>query len=141
AYATERHITIIPEVSMPGHTAAAIASYPYLGVTKKSIPVPARFGVFKTVSDISDPRTIQFFHTVLREVAELFPSEYIHIGGDEVKFDEWRESEAVQAFMQKNGIKNFYDLQVNFTNEISRFVADSLNKRIIGWNEILGKNV
>lgn len=141
AYAAERHITIIPEITMPGHTVAAIASYPYLGVTKKQISVPAKFGVFKTVADVSDERTIKFFHDVLKEVSAIFPSEYIHIGGDEVKFDEWKESEAVNAYMVKKGIKNYYDLQVNFTNEISRFVADSLNKRIIGWNEILGKNV
>src|SRR5690606_1991237 len=121
AYAKERHITIIPEITMPGHTAAAIASYPYLGVTKKQISVPARFGVFKTVADVSDERTIKFFHDVLKEVAALFPSEYIHIGGDEVKFDEWKESDAVNAYMAKKGIKNYYDLQVDFTNKISRF--------------------
>jgi hexosaminidase len=141
AYAKERHITIIPEVTMPGHTAAAVASYPFLGVTKKKISVPVKFGVLKTVADVTDERTIKFFHDVLKEVSALFPSEYIHIGGDEVKFDEWKESAAVQAYMAKNGIKNFYDLQVNFTNGISKYVADSLNKRIIGWNEILGKNV
>lgn len=141
AYAAERHIAIIPEISMPGHTSAAIAAYPFIGVTKQAIKVPVKFGVEKTVMDVTDQRAIDFFRQVLKEVAQLFPSEFIHIGGDEVKFDQWKESPAVQEYMSKNGVKNLYDLQVHFTNGISQYVADSLNKRIIGWNEILGKNV
>lgn len=141
AYASARHISIIPEISMPGHTSAAIASYPFLGVNKQPIQVPVKFGVEKTVLDVSDERAIHFFRQVLKEVSQLFPSEYIHIGGDEVKFDQWKQSKPVEAYMRKNAISNFYDLQVHFTNGISQYVADSLKKRIIGWNEILGKNV
>src|SRR5690606_18098697 len=141
AYAAERQIEIIPEISMPGHVSAAVASYPFLGTTKKPIQVPVYFGVVSAVLDVSDPQALSFIHQVLREVAQLFPSNYIHIGGDEVKFDQWRESKAVQQYMEDSKIENYYDLQVHFTNSISKYVQDSLNKRIIGWNEILGKNV
>ncbi|MCU7694433.1 beta-N-acetylhexosaminidase [Haoranjiania flava] len=141
AYAAERQITIIPEISMPGHTSAAIASYPYLGTTKQKIRIPTRFGVESAVLDVSDERAKHFIHQVLREVSELFPSQYIHIGGDEVRFDQWKNSKLVQDYMTKHAIKNYYDLHVHFTNEVSKFVEDSLGKRIIGWNEILGKNV
>ncbi|MFD1630265.1 beta-N-acetylhexosaminidase [Pseudopedobacter beijingensis] len=140
-YAAERQITIIPEISMPGHTSAAIASYPFLGTTKQQIKVPTRFGVESAVLDVSDQRVYQFIHQVLKEVSELFPSQYIHIGGDEVKFDQWKNSSSIQQYMSKHGIKNYYDLHVYFTNEVSKFVEDSLGKRIIGWNEVLGKNV
>ncbi len=141
AYAAERQITIIPEISMPGHVSAAIASYPFLGTTKQKIAVPTRFGVEKEVLDVSSPQVKDFMHQVLREIAGLFPSDYIHIGGDEVKYDHWKASSAINDYMKTQGIGNYYDLQVHFTNEISKFVEDSLHKRIIGWNEILGKNV
>ncbi len=141
AYAAERQIEIIPEISMPGHVSAAVASYPFLGVTKEPIKVPVYFGVVSAVLDVADPKAISFVHQVLHEVAQLFPSDYIHIGGDEVKFDQWKESKAIQQYMQESKIENYYDLQVHFTNAISKFVQDSLNKKIIGWNEILGKNV
>lgn len=81
---------VIPEISMPGHITAAIASYPFLGVTKQKIRVPTGFGVVTDVLDVSDSRAIQFIHNVLREVSGLFPAPYIHIGGDEVKFDLWK---------------------------------------------------
>ncbi|ADY52074.1 Beta-N-acetylhexosaminidase [Pseudopedobacter saltans DSM 12145] len=141
AYASERQITIIPEISMPGHTSAAIASYSFLGTTKKQMKIPTRFGVESAVLDVSDERAKLFMYQVLREVSALFPSPYIHIGGDEVKFDQWKNSISVQKYMDSHGIKNYYDLHVHFTNEVSKFVEDSLGKRVIGWNEILGKNV
>src|SRR5690606_12446087 len=116
-------------------TSAAIASYPFLGTTKQQLKIPTRFGVESAVLDVSDERAKHFIHQVLREVSELFPSQYIHIGGDEVKFDQWKDSKSVQEYMNKHGIRNYYDLHVYFTNEVSKFVEDSLGKRIIGWNE------
>lgn len=141
AYAAERQITIIPEVSMPGHFSAAIASYPLLGTTKKKISVPTNFGVVKEVLDVSSPGSYEFVHRVLDEVSALFPSSYIHIGGDEVKYDQWEESPYVNAYMKAHNVKTYRDLQVFFTNEISQYVDQKLGKRIIGWNEILGQNV
>src|SRR5690606_19914079 len=110
AYAAERQIDIIPEISMPGHVSAAVASYPFLGTTKKPIKVPVYFGVVSAVLDVADPQAISFVHQILREVAQLFPSDYIHIGGDEVKFDQWKQSKAIQQYMQESKIENYYDL-------------------------------
>lgn len=140
-YAEERQITIIPEISMPGHMSAAIASYPMLGVTKEKVVVPTNFGVVNEVLDVSSPAANDFIHKVLFEISELFPSPYIHIGGDEVKYDHWAQSESINSFMRENKIDSYRDLQVYFTNTVSQFVEKELGKQIIGWNEILGRNV
>jgi len=140
-YASKRYITIIPEVSMPGHASAAVAAYPWLGTLKEDIRVPANFGVVKTVFNPADERVIKFFHDVLTQVSELFPSKIIHIGGDEVKYDQWESSPEIAQYMEKHGLKTYSDVQVNFTNEISRFIEKTLGKRMMGWNEILGKNI
>ncbi|WP_430974231.1 beta-N-acetylhexosaminidase [Sunxiuqinia rutila] len=140
AYAKARHITIVPEIEMPGHSSAAIAAYPWLGTAKKEIEVPTKFGVGTDVYDVSDPKVYQFLTDVLDEVMELFPSEVIHIGGDEVKYDHWKSSETVQAYMKKNGIASPAGLQVFFTNRISNYL-ESKGRRMMGWNEIMGHNL
>ena len=140
-YAADRHIQIVPEVSMPGHASAAIASYPWLGTSGDTIKVPVRFGVMTEVYDPSSPRVMQFLKDVLREVSQLFPGKYIHIGGDEVKFDAWQQSESVKHYMQKHSLQNYRDVQVHFTNEICRFIENDLGKKMMGWNEIMGINV
>lgn len=140
AYAAERHITIIPEIEMPGHASAAIAAYPWLGTTNKQIKVPCRFGVQYDVYDVTKPEVLAFFDDVLSEIIELFPTEVIHIGGDEVRYNHWNESPSVKAYMKKNGIKSPNELQVFFTNNISNLLA-SKGKRMIGWNEITGDKV
>ena len=139
-YAEERHITIVPEIEMPGHSSAAIASYPWLGTTKKEIEVPIKFGVGKDVYDVSDPKVYQFLTDVLDEVMALFPSIVIHIGGDEVKYTHWKESESVQAYMKEKGLASPADLQVFFTNQISQYLQ-SKGRRMMGWNEIMGHNL
>ena len=139
-YAEERHITIVPEIEMPGHSSAAIASYPWLGTAKKEIEVPIKFGVGKDVYDVSDPKVYQFLTDVLDEVMALFPSEVIHIGGDEVKYTHWKESESVQAYMKEKGLASPADLQVFFTNQISQYLQ-SKGRRMMGWNEIMGHNL
>lgn len=140
-YAAERHITIVPEIAMPGHASAAIAAYPWLGVKKDTtIKVPTRFGVMYDVFDVSDEQVRGFLKDVLEETMELFPSQVIHIGGDEVRHNQWKESPQVNDFMKKNNIISYAELQVWFTNEISRFV-DSKEKRVLGWNEIMGTKV
>lgn len=140
-YAAARHITIIPEISMPGHASAAVASYPWLGTLKEKITVPTKFGVVSTVFNPTDARVISFFHDVLREVSELFPSDVIHIGGDEVKYDQWKESPEIQRYMEQYKLPTYSDLQVKFTNDISNFIEKKLKKRMMGWNEILGSQV
>jgi hexosaminidase len=140
-YAEERYITIIPEISMPGHASAAVASYPWLGTLKEKIKVPTKFGVESTVFNPADDRVIAFLHDVLREVATLFPSEIIHIGGDEVKYGQWKESGDVIKYMQQYNLQTYSDVQVKFTNDMSNFIDKELNKKMMGWNEILGAQV
>lgn len=140
AYAQERHITIVPEIEMPGHSTAAIASYPWLGTSGQKIDVPIKFGVGKDVYNVTSPRVNQFLKDVLDEVMALFPSEVIHIGGDEVKYNHWKNSRSVNDFMRKKGLKSPADLQVYFTNSISNYLQ-SKGRRMMGWNEILGHNL
>ena len=140
AYAQERHITIVPEIEMPGHATAAIAAYPWLGVAKGNLEVPSRFGVFEDLFNVTDPRVFQFFVDVLDEVIALFPSEVIHIGGDEVKYDQWKESAVIQEYMKENNLNTPAELQIFFTNRISQYI-ESKGKRMMGWNEIMGHNL
>lgn len=140
AYAKERHITIVPEIEMPGHSTAAIAAYSWLGTSKKEIEVPIKFGVGKDVYDVTNPRTYKFLTDVLDEVMSLFPSKVIHIGGDEVKYNHWKSSFSVQEYMKKNNLATPADLQVYFTNSISKYLQNK-GRRMMGWNEIMGHNL
>lgn len=139
-YASERNITVVPEIEMPGHSTAAIASYPWLGTIGKKIEVPVTFGKKKDNYNVINPKVIQFLHDVLDETMALFPSKVIHIGGDEVKFDCWNESKAIQAYLRANGLKSSADLQLKFTNDISKYI-ESKGRRMMGWNEIVGQNI
>ena len=136
-YAEERHITIIPEIEMPGHASAAIASYPWLGTENKQIEVPTKFRIQLNVFNVANPRVIGFIHDVLDEVMALFPSKIVHIGGDEVRYDQWKASAEVREYMRKNNILTPADLQISFTNSISNYL-EKKNHRMMGWNEILG---
>ncbi|ULQ52014.1 beta-N-acetylhexosaminidase [Flavihumibacter fluvii] len=139
-YAADRHINIIPEIEMPGHASAAIAAYPWLGITKKQVQVPVRFGVMYDIFDVSDPKVVSFLQDVLDEVTALFPSPIIHIGGDEVKYDQWVNSAAVAAYMKSNKMSSPADLQIGFTNEMSRYI-EKKGKRMMGWNDIMGSKL
>ena len=136
-YAADRHIKIIPEIEMPGHASAAIASYPWLSAENKQIEVPTKFRIQLNVFNVANPKVIQFIHDVLDEVMAVFPSNIVHIGGDEVKYDQWKQSAEVNQYMKKNNIQSPADLQIHFTNGISNYIAKK-NHRMMGWNEILG---
>ncbi len=112
AYATARHITVVPEIEMPGHASAAVVAYPELGVSGAKLPkaVPEEWGIFPTLFNVDDG-TFKFLENVLAEVIELFPSQYIHVGGDEAMKDEWQKSAKIQAFMKAQGIKDEHALQ------------------------------
>ncbi|MDO9152460.1 MAG: beta-N-acetylhexosaminidase [Paludibacter sp.] len=140
AYATKLHIQIVPEIEMPGHASAAIAAYPWLGATGKRIQVPCYFGVMFDVYNVVDPRVMTFFNDVFDELIPLFPSPVFHIGGDEVRYNQWNESEQVKQYMDKNGLQSAAELQVYFTNTISNLLKNK-GKRMMGWNEITGDNV
>jgi hexosaminidase len=135
AYARARHITVVPEIEMPGHAVAALASYPELACTPGPFEVSTTWGVHQ---DVFCPKeeTFQFLEGVLAEVAALFPGPYVHIGGDEVPKDRWKESPVAQAVIRREGLKDEEELQSYFIRRIGRFLH-SKGKRLIGWDEIL----
>lgn len=139
-YAADRHITIVPEIGMPGHASAAVAAYPELGTTGKAIEVPVIFGKMPDTYNPASEKVYEMLSDILDEVIELFPSEIIHIGGDEVRFDQWKASADVKALMEREGLKTMADVQTYFTNRMSQIVA-SKGRRIMGWNEIMGDDI
>ncbi|WP_369048718.1 beta-N-acetylhexosaminidase [Tenacibaculum sp. UWU-22] len=134
-YASDRQITVIPEIEMPGHSQAAIAAYPELGCTGKEIEVATKWGVFK---DIYCPKetTFKFLEDVIDEVVELFPGKYIHIGGDEAPKTRWKNCKHCQNLIKKEGLKNEHELQNYFITRMEKYI-NSKGKQIIGWDEIL----
>ncbi|MCR8666852.1 beta-N-acetylhexosaminidase [Aestuariibaculum sp. M13] len=140
AYAAERNIKIIPEFEMPGHSSAAIAAYTWLGTKGEDIDVPVKFGRHYDNYDVTKPDTIQFVKDVLLELFDLFPSDVIHIGGDEVPYEVWEKSSRVQQYMKEHGINTPADLQIDFVNKISIFMQEH-GRRMMGWNEIMGKKL
>ena len=135
AYARERFITVIPEIEMPGHSLAALAAYPELACPPGPFETATTWGVFK---DVFCPKesTFLFLENVLSETMELFPSPYIHIGGDEVQKDRWKESPDAQAVIQREGLKDEGALQSYFIRRMEGFI-NSKGRRMIGWDEIL----
>ena len=139
AYAAKLHITIVPEIEMPGHASAAIAAYPWLGAGGEKIKVPSSFGNGRKdyAFNVADEKVYHFIEDVLKEVMTLFTGNVIHIGGDEVNYEVWKKSEAVNTLMKKEGFKNYSDVQIYFTNRISNFIEKN-GKRMMCWNEIMG---
>lgn len=136
AYAAQRHITIIPEIELPGHSSAAIAAYPALSCTHQPIEVENEWGVFKDIYCAGDDYTFEFLENVLTEVCELFPSQYIHIGGDEAPKFRWEQCDKCQRRIKQQKLKDEAELQTYFIERIAKFLQ-SKGKRIIGWDEIL----
>jgi len=136
AYAAQRGITIVPEIEMPGHATAAIVAYPHLAsIDDPPTAIPSDWGVYRNLYNVDEP-TFAFLVDVLIEVMELFPSRYIHIGGDEAVKDQWKASPRVQARIRELGIKNEEQLQSWFIRRIEKFIG-SHGRRLIGWDEIL----
>ncbi|WP_116810789.1 family 20 glycosylhydrolase [Steroidobacter cummioxidans] len=136
AYAAARHITIVPEIDMPGHASAAIAAYPKLAVLDNPPrQVPADWGVYPALFNVEES-TFGFLQDVLSEVLALFPSEYIHVGGDEAVKDQWKASARVQARMRELGVKDEHALQAHFIERMQAFLSNQ-GRRLIGWDEIL----
>ena len=135
-YAADRYITIIPEIEMPGHSEAALAAYPELSCDpSRTYKVSETWGVFYDVYCPSE-KTFAFLQDVLTEVMDLFPSKYIHIGGDEVPKNVWKESPFCQKLIKKLKLKNEEGLQSYFIQRMEKFV-NSKGRSIIGWDEIL----
>lgn len=135
AYAADRHITVIPEIELPGHSLAALAAYPELGNGTGPYEVAKRWGIFTQIYAPTD-ETFGFLEDVLIEVMALFPSKYIHIGGDEVLKKEWEESAFAQALIKREGLKDEHELQSYFVQRIEKFL-NANGRDMIGWDEIL----
>lgn len=135
-YAEARHITIIPEIEMPGHAMAALASYPELSCTGGPFEVSKEWGVFEDAFCAGNENTFHFMEDVLTEVCNLFPGKYIHIGGDECPKTRWKVCPKCQKRMKDEGLKDEHELQSYFIQRVEKFL-NGKGKQIIGWDEIL----
>ena len=135
-YAAARHITVVPEIEMPGHSTAALAAYPQFSCTGGPFTMPLTGGIFNGIYNPANEETFKFLDDVLTEVFQLFPGKYVHIGGDEVPKDTWKNSPACQALMKREGLKNEDELQSWFIRRIEKFVS-AHGRTMIGWSEIL----
>ncbi|WP_031076372.1 beta-N-acetylhexosaminidase [Streptomyces sp. NRRL S-118] len=139
AYAAERHVRVVPEIDIPGHAQAAIAAYPHLGNTDvidtAALGVWDTWGVNPNVLAPTDT-TLRFFEGVLEEVLDLFPSPFVHLGGDECPKDQWKASPAAQARIAELGLADEDELQSWFVRHFDRWLAER-GRRLIGWDEIL----
>lgn len=134
-YAAQRHITIVPEIEMPGHAGAAIAAYPELGNLSTPVEVSRTWGVHWNVFN-AEEHTLRFLQDVLDETMDLFPGEVIHVGGDECPKKQWKESPAAQARIQELGLKDEDELQSYIIRRMDAFLQ-SRGRRLLGWDEIL----
>ena len=135
AYARDRFVTVVPEIEMPGHALAAIAAYPELGVTGQPADVGMRWGVYANILN-AEESTISFMQDVLTEVLALFPSQFIHVGGDEADKALWKTSPRIQERIRELGVKDEHELQSWFIRRMDAFLT-SKGRRLIGWDEIL----
>ncbi|PUZ23929.1 beta-N-acetylhexosaminidase [Chitinophaga costaii] len=139
AYAAERHITIVPEIDVPGHSLAAIAAYPYLSDTKNNYyvnPGSKFYNIDDNTLNPADERVYTFLEKVFTEIAALFPGDYIHIGGDECTKQFWKRSTMIQHFMKQQGIQDEQALQSYFIKRVEKILKKN-QKKLIGWDEIL----
>lgn len=141
-YAQKRYVTIIPEIDLPGHMLAALAAYPELGCTGGPYEVCPNWGVFEDVLCIGNEKTIPFLEDIMTEIIDIFPSKYIHIGGDEAPRTRWQKCPKCQALIRKEGLKADKQhtaedrLQSYCTARIEKFLNEH-GRQIIGWDEIL----
>jgi len=139
-YAKERYIEVIPEIELPGHSQAAIASYPFLSCKGKQILVANSWGVFKDIYCAGNDSVFIFLEDIFREVTELFPNERIHIGGDEAPKFRWENCEKCQKRMTQENLKDEHELQSYFIERIAK-ILEKKNKSIIGWDEIIESKI
>lgn len=138
-YARQRYITVIPEIDMPGHMLAALAAYPELGCTGGPYEVGTRWGIYRDVLCIGNEQVYKFCEDVLSEIMDIFPSKYIHIGGDETPTDRWAVCPKCKKVMAEHNI-DIKAVQGYFTNRIEKFI-NSKGRSIIGWDEILDGDI
>lgn len=139
-YAKERYIEVIPEIELPGHSQASIASYPFLSCESKQIQVANSWGVFKDIYCAGNDSVFIFLEDIFQEITELFPSNRIHIGGDEAPKFRWENCEKCQKRMAQENLKDEHELQSYFIERIAK-VLEKKNKSIIGWDEIIESKI
>jgi hexosaminidase len=136
SHAQRRYITVVPEVDVPGHATAAIAAYPELGVEGHGVnSVPASWGIYDNVFNLEES-TFEFLENVLSEVVDIFPGQFVHLGGDEVETGQWAGSDRTRERMTELGIKDLQSVQNYYVERLQKFL-DAHGKRAIGWDEIL----
>lgn len=139
-YAGERHIEIVPEIDLPGHTLAILVAMPETGCKGEQYELTERFGIDERVLCVGREENYEVVENILKELAELFPSKYFHIGGDEVPKTEWQQCEKCQSVMKREGLESLEKLQGYFTNRVIN-VLKSLDKTPIVWNEAMYSNM
>lgn len=135
AYAARRFVTVVPEIDLPGHSQAAIAAYPELGNTDEQLQVGRTWGIIENVLNVEDS-TVEFYKNVFAELFELFPSEFIHVGGDECPKTQWKTSPRAQERMRELGLSDEDGLQSWFIGQLDDFFTAN-GRRLLGWDEIL----
>lgn len=140
AYASQRGIRVVPEIDVPGHTTAMIKAYPELASIPRDYELQRYYGVFDPTLDVTKEYTYEFLDKLFAEMAQLFPDEYFHIGGDENTGNDWRSSPSIRAYMKKNKIKTAFDLQTEFNKRILPMLSRH-GKKVMGWDEILQPGV
>lgn len=135
-YAAERGIYVLPEIDMPGHASAIAQAYPELMSAPGPYPAEDRWGVHKPLLNPANPEVYKFAEAILREVAELFPFPYIHIGGDEVDPEHWETNAEIQAFAKANNLEDSHALHAYFNQRLAEIFTE-LDRKMIGWDEVL----
>ena len=139
-YAAERHIEVVPEIEIPAHTLSALVAYPYLGCDNKQFKVPNRHSISRELYCGGKESTYTFIKDIMKEVFEMFPGKYIHIGGDEAFKERWKTCKHCQGKIKKEGLKDVQELQGYMTRFFEK-LCQKENRQIIGWDEILKCNI
>lgn len=140
AYAANLGIRVVPEFDVPGHASSIVLAYPELGSGTKLDEIERRWGVFRPLLDPSNPKVYRFVEEVVKELTELFPDHYLHIGGDEIDDRDWQENTQIQSFMAKHKLSDTHALHAYFNQRVADILA-KYNRKMIGWDEVLHPNL
>ncbi|AQT67053.1 Beta-N-acetylhexosaminidase [Anaerohalosphaera lusitana] len=135
-YANRLHIEIVPEIEMPAHAMSALCAYPWLGCTGEQFEMPTKHWISREIMCAGRESTYEFVEDVLSEVVEMFPGRFVHIGGDEARYDRWKQCEHCRKRMEEEGLENYKQLQGYMTRRVEKFLMTK-DRRLIGWDEIL----
>ncbi|KAI8816989.1 glycoside hydrolase superfamily [Fimicolochytrium jonesii] len=136
-YAAERFITVVPEIELPGHCSASLSAYPHLSCVGQPLPVPTDWGIFEDVYCAGKDASIEFLKQVFDDALPMFPSPFVHIGGDEVPTTRWEQCEECRARVDKQGLDGWDGLQAWFISQLLTHLTDTHSRLPIGWDEVL----